>query len=107
MPRVNLIGSSNRHTNQTCHFGSMAGLAPTSNVRPNITGLPGYKVAVTAANQHNNDGSVINSNTKSLNKGCGLGKSCSDGKRCLTHLNLMNGNNTLGTFRTGRSRLLG
>ena len=52
MPRINLIGASNRHTNNTCQFGSMAGLAPTTNVRPNITGLPAYKVSIIAANQH-------------------------------------------------------
>ena len=107
MPRVNLIGASNRHTNQTCHYGSMAGLAPTTNVRPNVTSLPGYKVGITAANQHNRDGSVITSNTTSLGMGCGLGKTCSDGTRCLSHLKLMNGNNTIGTFKTGSSRLLG
>tara|TARA_X000000368_G_scaffold262832_1_gene208048 strand:+ start:3868 stop:4191 length:324 start_codon:yes stop_codon:yes gene_type:complete len=107
MPRINLIGASNRHTNQTCQYGSMAGLAPTTNVRPNVTGLPGYKVGVTAANQHNNDGSSIASNTTSLGMGCGLGKTCSDGTKCLGHLNFMNGTNTIGTFKSGRSKLLG
>ena len=107
MPRINLIGASNRQTNQTCHYGSMPGLAPTTNVRPNVTGLPGYKVAVTAANQHNNDGSEILSNTASMNAGCGLGKRCADGTACLKHLNLFTGANTLGSFQTGRSKLLG
>ncbi len=110
MPRVNLIGASNRQTNQTCHYGSMAGLAPTTNVRPFISGIPGYKVAVTAANQHNNDGTSINSNTLSMNAGCGLGKyktACADGTACLKYLNLYTGANTIGTFATGRSRLLG
>tara|TARA_B100001175_G_scaffold286813_1_gene268797 strand:+ start:1717 stop:2040 length:324 start_codon:yes stop_codon:yes gene_type:complete len=107
MPRVNLIGASNRQTNQTCHYGSMPGLAPTTNVRPNITGLRGYKVGVTAANQHNNDGSAIASNTASMNAGCGLGKRCADGTACLKHLNLWTGANTVGYFQTGRSKLLG
>lgn len=107
MPRINLIGASNRQTNQTCHYGSMAGLAPTTNVRPNVTGLPGYKVGVTAANQHNNDGTAISSNTLSMSAGCGLGKRCADGTACLKHLNLFTGANTIGTFATGRSRLLG
>ena len=107
MPRVNLIGASNRQTNQTCHYGSMPGLAPTTNVRPNITGLHGYKVGVTAANQHNNDGSAIASNTASMNAGCGLGKRCADGTACLKHLNLWTGANTVGYFQTGRSKLLG
>ncbi len=110
MPRINLIGASNRQTNQTCHYGSMPGLAPTTNVRPNVTGLPGYKVAVTAANQHNNDGTAISSNTKSMAAGCGLGKykgACAEGTACLKHLNLLTGANTLGSFQTGRSKLLG
>ncbi len=107
MPRVNLIGASNRHTNQTCHYGSMPGLAPTTNVRPNVTGLPGYKVGITAANQHNNDGSAIASNTAAMAFGCGLGKRCADGTSCLKGLNLWTGANTLGYFQTGRSKLLG
>ena len=43
MPRPNLIGASNRYTNSTCVFGSMAGLAPTATMRPHITGIHGYK----------------------------------------------------------------
>lgn len=113
MPRVNLIGASNRHTNQTCQFGSMAGLAPTTNVRPHITSLPGYKVSLPAANQHKNDGKSIASNTNSIQNGCGLGKStynniaCKDGRKCLTYLNLLTGANAIGPFATGRSKLLG
>ena len=38
-----MIGASNLHTNSTCVFGSMAGLAPTATVRPNVTGIHGYK----------------------------------------------------------------
>ena len=91
MPRINLIGASNRQTNQTCHYGSMPGLAPTTNVRPNVTGLPGYKVASVAANEHWYNGMAIASNTASMTAGCGLGKygpiACSDGRACLKHLN--------------------
>ena len=94
MPRASLLGS-NLHTNNTCHFGSMAGLAPTSTVRPNITGLAGYKVAVVAANQHRNDGSIIASNTNALNNGCGLGKTCSDGEKCLKYLKITYNTTTL------------
>ena len=50
MSKSTLIGSSGRLTNQTCHYGSMPGLAPTTNVRPNITGMPGYKFMSVAAN---------------------------------------------------------
>jgi hypothetical protein len=87
MPRASLLGS-NLYTNNTCHYGSMAGLAPTSTVRPNITGLPGYKVAAVAANQHRRDGTKIASNTTALNNGCGLGKNCSNGEQCLKYLKL-------------------
>lgn len=110
MPRINLIGASNLYTNNTCEFGSMPGLAPTANVRPHITGLAGYKVALVAANQHKIDGSPITKNTTSMQKGCGLGKTgqlaCNDGKSCLRHLNLYDGPNTVGYFKTGRSKLL-
>ena len=85
MPRVNLIGASNRQTNQTCVFGSMAGLAPTTNVRPSVTGLPGYKFMRAAANGVNwQDGSFLSATEKS--KGCGLGRNCDDGNKCVKHL---------------------
>ena len=55
MPRVNLIGASNRFTNRVsgdgCVFGSMAGLAPTATKRPWVTGLHGYKYTRSAANR--------------------------------------------------------
>lgn len=80
---------SNRLTNQTCVYGSMAGLAPTTNVRPNVTGLAGYKAAKVAANMFvwptNNFLS-----TNELQEGCGLGKkgsvACADGKKCVEHI---------------------
>ena len=111
MPRINLIGSSNLYTNNTCEFGNMPGLAPTANVRPNITGINGYKVSKIAANEHKNDGSSLEKNTLSLQKGCGLGKfgtkACNDGKSCLTHLGLLNNTPNGTNFKTGRSKLLG
>jgi len=87
MPRPSLLGS-NLHTNNTRNYGSMAGLAPTSNVRPHITSLAGYKVAAVAANQHRNDGTSITSNQRALNNGCGLGKNSMCGEDCLKYLRL-------------------
>ena len=89
MPRVNLIGSSNLYTNSTCVFGSMAGLAPTTNVRPSVTGLPGYKYTRSAANGVNwLDGSVLGQSTTDKAAGCGLGKNCTSGKSCVKSLGL-------------------
>ena len=114
MPRVNLIGASNRYTNNTCEFGSMAGLAPTTNVRPFITGIPGYKVTLTAGNQHlegpsGGYGVTLAKNTTYRMWGCGLGiqNACPEGEQCLKNLKLFTGSNTIGTFMTGRSKLLG
>ena len=87
MPRVNLIGSSNRQTNQTCVFGSMAGLAPTATVRPNVTGIHGYKSARAAANSFYWLDPHTKLNQEELEKGCGLGKkgtkACTEGKTCI------------------------
>ena len=87
MPRVNLIGSSNRQTNQTCVFGSMAGLAPTATVRPNVTGIHGYKSARAAANSFYWLSPHTYLNQKELDAGCGLGKkgakACTEGKTCI------------------------
>lgn len=93
MPRVNLIGSSNLYTNSTCVFGSMAGLAPTTNVRPSVTGLPGYKYTRSAANGVNwLDGSVLGQSATDKAAGCGLGKhgqlACDDGNKCVKSLGL-------------------
>lgn len=88
MPRVNLIGASNRQTNKTCVFGSMAGLAPTSNTRPHITGLPGYKYARTAANGIDWDsGDTLPRDVTGLSEGCGFNRGCAKGKTCVKHLN--------------------
>jgi hypothetical protein len=113
MSKTRMIGSSNQFTNNTCAFGSMAGLAPTTNVRPNITGKPGYHVTATAANQFlegpaGGVAGVLAVNTTSIGWGCGLGRSCADGKKCLMKMNLYIGSNTIGGFTTGGgSRLLG
>lgn len=87
MSRINLIGS-NHVTNHTCHFGSMAGLAPTATVRPHITGLPGYKALKVAANGQNKDGKISTTAKNAFVKGCGLGRGdpCVNGKNCLKHL---------------------
>jgi hypothetical protein len=84
MPRVNLIGASNRQTNSTCVFGSMAGLAPTSTVRPNITGIHGYKYARTAANGIDwNSGAILSRDAEGLSKGCGFNRGCTNGNLCV------------------------
>lgn len=113
MSKTRMIGTSNSITNNTCAFGSMAGLAPTTNVRPNITGINGYGVSATAANQflEGPAGGVaitIALNTTHNMWGCGLGKSCADGTACLKRLNLFTGANTLSGFSTGGgTKLLG
>ena len=104
MPRVNLIGASNRQTNSTCVFGSMAGLAPTSTVRPHITGIHGYKYARTAANGIDwNSGATLPRDATGLTKGCGFNRSCDKGRECvLKHI----GYTATGVaYRTG-SKLL-
>lgn len=96
--KISLIGASNLYTNNTCNYGSMAGLAPTTNVRPNVTGLNGYKYNSIAANGVNwYTGNALAKDVTSKTKGCGLGKNgkvaCDDGKRCLKHLDLWKGTN--------------
>ena len=80
------MNSSNLHTNKTSVFGSMAGLAPTATVRPQITGLPGYKFTRSAANGLDwKTGSFLSSVDKS--NGCGLGRKADpDGNNCVKHL---------------------
>ena len=86
--KINLLGS-NLHTNNTCAFGSMAGLAPTSTVRPWITGLHGYKYARTAANGLNwATGATLTKDATNYAGGCGLAKDytrggCSEGRKCM------------------------
>lgn len=84
--KISLIGASNLYTNSTCVFGSMAGLAPTATVRPMFTGLPGYKFTRAAANGHNWETNAFLSKAEKDAK-CGLGRSCEDGRSCITHIN--------------------
>ena len=94
MSKSTLIGSSGRLTNQTCHYGSMPGLAPTTNVRPNITGMPGYKFTYVGANGVNwSSGAALAS--ADVLSACGLGKPCANGTACLKILNLWKGANQL------------
>ena len=77
----NLTGS-NLYTNNTCQFGSMAGLNPTVGVRPNVTGIHGYKYLRTAANGVDwNTGASLNK--ADVANGCGFLRTCIDGTRCL------------------------
>jgi len=92
--KISLIGASNLYTNNTCVYGSMAGLAPTKNVRPHISGINGYKHSKVAGNGVNwSTGASLDK--IAVSKGCGLGKrgqtACDDGKTCLIHLDLWKG----------------
>ena len=103
MPRVNLIGASNRQTNSTCVFGSMAGLAPTATKRPHITGLPGYKYTRSAANGTDwETGAILTRDVKGLEEGCGLNRPCDKGRSCVKFI----GDSTTGVaYRTGANLL--
>lgn len=106
MPRPNLIGASNRHTNRTSVFGSLAGLAPTTGVRPHVTGLHAYKFTRVAAN-----GLRFSDNTwlsqPDYAQGCGFARdhntvNAPNGETCIKHI----GYTKLVTqYRTG-SKLL-
>lgn len=83
--KIALIGSSNHLTNSTANFGSMAGLAPTKNVRPWISGLHGYKYTRAAANGSNwLTGESINALEKA--NGCGLHGDKDKGKMCIEYI---------------------
>ena len=93
MPRPNLIGASNRQTNRTSVFGSLAGLAPTTGVRPNVTGRPGYKFARIAANglKFVDGGADIDVSEADRAQGCGFNRDngtldAPNGKRCIQHI---------------------
>jgi hypothetical protein len=71
----------------------MAGLNSTVGVRPNITGIHGYKYLRTAANGVDwNSGASLNS--EEITGGCGFLRTCADGTRCLN----MMGQAGKGTF---------
>ena len=102
MPRPNLIGASNRQTNRTSVFGSLAGLAPTTGVRPHVTGLNGYKFARVAAN-----GIRFSDNTwlskADYDGGCGLSRGPESGKKCV--LETIGYNKHVNQYRTGKTML--
>ena len=108
--KINLIGASNLYTNSTCVFGSMAGLAPTATVRPMFTSLPGYKFARAAANGHNWETNAFLSQAEKDNM-CGLGKfekdGCKNAKKCIKYINPKLPSGIAGSYRPGRSRVLG
>jgi len=63
---------SNLYTNNTNVFGSMAGLNSTVGVRPNVTGIVGYKAANLPKDFQLN--------------GCGRNRSYDDNKHCALFL---------------------
>ena len=98
--------NSNLYTNNTCQFGSMAGLNSTVGVRPNVTGIHGYKYLRTAANGLNwETGASLNSTERT--QGCGLdlpyGERCDKGKLCIKFIGYETSN---FYHRTGRGKLL-
>ena len=98
--------NSNLYTNNTCQFGSMAGLNSTVGVRPNVTGIHGYKYLRTAANGLNwETGASLNSAERA--QGCGLdlpyGERCDKGKLCIKFIGYETSN---FYHRTGRGKLL-
>ena len=97
----NMLGS-NYQTNSTCVFGSMAGLAPTKNVRPNVSALPGYKYTRSAANGLDWETGLTLSATERAN-GCSLNKDCDSGKLCIKYLGTAGA--TSMAYRTGQKML--
>lgn len=109
MSRTNLIGASNLRTNRTSVFGSLAGLAPTTGVRPHITGLNGYKFARIAAN-----GTIFVDGSDNIDvskvdrsQGCGFNRDngtvdAIHGKRCIKHIGF---STNVSQFRIGKSML--
>ena len=109
MPRPNLIGASNRQTNRTSVFGSLAGLAPTTGVRSNVTRQPGYKFARIAANglKFVDGGADIDVSEVDRAQGCGFNRDngivgAPHGKRCIKHIGY---SKNVSQFRIGKSML--
>jgi len=109
--KISRLGS-NLHTNNTCVFGSMAGLNSTTGVRSWITGMNGYKYSRTAANGVNwQTGAPLNTNE--LNAGCGLhtpyGQNgltrCTNGRSCLIFLGF-DSSKSYNQYDPVRSKLL-
>tara|TARA_B100000902_G_scaffold305073_1_gene293438 strand:+ start:6366 stop:6674 length:309 start_codon:yes stop_codon:yes gene_type:complete len=91
-----MIGSSSRFTNRTCVLGSLPGLAPTTNMRPNITGLAGYKAYPISNNMFRiTQSEVSGKSVKSLQlvrnvSECGFNRNCKDSKTCVTKVSAKN-----------------
>lgn len=109
MSRSNLIGASNLQTNRTSVFGSLSGLAPTTGVRPHITGLHGYKFARIAANglRFIDGADDIYVSQVDRSKGCGFNRdngtlSAPNGERCIQHIGY---SKNVSQFRIGKSML--
>jgi hypothetical protein len=94
MSKTSRIGASNLYTNNAGVFGSMAGLAPTANVRPRLLAHKGYSY------KYN-----IILNDAAYSDKCGTNKTIAQQITCLTSLNLMTKGSLL--FRTGRGNKLG
>tara|TARA_B100001758_G_C18183746_1_gene490840 strand:+ start:387 stop:689 length:303 start_codon:yes stop_codon:yes gene_type:complete len=85
-----MIGSSSRFTNSTCVLGSLPGLAPTTNMRPNITGLGGYKAYPISNNQFRmittydtNNKATVSMKRVDNRVECGFNRKCKDSKECV------------------------
>ncbi len=83
--KISRLGS-NLYTNNTCCYGSMAGLNSTVGVRSWITGMNGYKYSRSAANGVDwVTGASLDAEARA--QGCGLdipfANRCSNGATCL------------------------
>ena len=110
--KISKLGS-NLYTNNTCAFGSMAGLNSTVGVRPWITGMNGYKYSRSAANGVDwSTGAALNTNERAA--GCGLDRPfgpngltrCNDGRSCLRFLGY-DPSKSYNPYNPVRSKLLG
>jgi hypothetical protein len=103
--KISKLGS-NLYTNNTCEFGSMAGLNSTVGVRPNVTGLNSYKYLRSAANGLDWD-TGLSLNSAERSNGCGLdiphGEKCSKGNMCIKFIGYETSNYY---HKTGRGKLL-
>ena len=93
-----MIGSSSRFTNRTCVLGSLPGLAPTTNVRPNITGLAGYKAypisnnmfrIVSSKKPGESTVSITRQRVRNVSE-CGFNTNCTNAKKCVDKVTAKN-----------------
>lgn len=91
-----MIGSSSRFTNSTCVLGSLPGLAPTTNVRPNITGLAGYKAYPISNNMFRmvstlsgDKVTISQRHVRNVNE-CGFNTNCTNAKKCVDKVSAKN-----------------